>query len=190
MGFTPADPTDDLQATIVALYTENGSPDGTPLSPGQVGTAIAGTLSVLETEVAVIEGTDTPVFDDTPTATQRTESTTEATETVSVTPTKTTSVRWVYPTATNTHYQAPPPDNPPTQAPTLTWTLVPTDIPITPTDEPVQPTDTPIPPTEPPVAPTDTPVPPTSPPPPLEPTIKPNICKDDPSHRHYCTPSP
>ena len=189
MGFTPADPTEDLRATIVALYTENASQDGTPLSPGQVETAIAGTLSALETEAAVAEDTKTSVFHITPTATQGTSNTAEATETVSVIPTKTTSVRWVYPTATDTHYQAPP-GNPPTQVPMLTWTLVPTDTPIPPTDEPVQPTETPIPPTELPVAPTNTPVPPT--PPPSEPTDEPPVkCKDKP-HPNYptCVPDP
>jgi len=129
MAFTPTDPTDDLRATIVALYTENASQNGTPLSPGQVGTAIAGTLSALETEVAVVESTDTPVFVDTPTSTQGASNAAEATETVTITPTKTTSVRWVYPTATNTRHQAPPPSNPPTQAPMPTSTLVPTKTP-------------------------------------------------------------
>ena len=117
MAFTPADPMEDLRATIVALYTENASQNGTPLSPGQVEIAIAGTLSALETEVAVVESTDTPVFDYTPTSTQGASNAAEATETVTVTPTKTTSIRWVYPTATNTNYQAPP-GNPPTLAPT------------------------------------------------------------------------
>ncbi len=177
MAFTPADPTEYLRATIVALYTENASQNGTPLSPSQVEIAIAGTLSALETEVAVIEGTDTPVFDDTPTSTQGTSNATEATETVTVTPTKTTSVRWVYPTATNTNYQAPP-GNPPTQAPMPTSTLVPIDtqIPPLPTNMPVLPTNTPVPITPPPYEPTD------------EPSEK---CKEKP-HPNYptCVPDP
>ena len=158
MGFTPADPTDDLRSTIAALNTENAFQGGTPQSPGQVGTAVAGTLSVLETEVAEIERTGTPLFDDSPAATQRTESTTEANETVSVTPTKTTSVGWVYPTATNTPYQAPP-DNPPTQDPMPTFTLIPTNTQIPPllTNTPVLPTNTPVPITPPPSEPTDEP---------------------------------
>lgn len=174
MAFTPADPTEDLRATIVALYTENASQNGTPLSPGQVEIAIAGTLSVLETEVAVVEGA-TSVFDATATETEEIKSTPEATETVTVTPTKTTGVRLVYPTATHIHYQAPP-GNPPTQAPMPTSTLVPTDPPI--------------PPTEPPVAPIDTPVPPT--PPPSEPTDEPSEkCKEKP-HPNFptCVPDP
>lgn len=129
MAFTPTDPTDDLRATIVALYTESASQNGTPLSPGQVETAIAGTLSALDTETAVAEDTGMPVIYATPTPAQGTKNPPEATETVTITPTKTTSVRWVYPTATNTRHQAPPPDNPPTQAPMPTRTMVPTKTP-------------------------------------------------------------
>jgi serine/threonine protein kinase len=53
-------PTYDIQATVDALYTVNAPQFGTPQDPGYVDTVVAGTLSVLQTEMAEAEVDGSP----------------------------------------------------------------------------------------------------------------------------------
>jgi len=138
-------PRDDLEATIAVLYTENAPRGDATLPPGQVETAVAGTLSVLK-----LEANKTP----TPTLTE------EVTQFLS-TPSETLDMGFLLPTRTATVFvvlaiptrtkvsstSAPPPSTPTftltpifTPTPTLTFTLTLTLGPspmITPTWTPI-----------------------------------------------------
>ena len=111
-------PEEDLEATIAALYTENAPrEDDATLPPGQVETAVAGTLSVLQ-----FEANKTP----TPTLTEEVTqvlSTPSATLSVSLPmPTRTATVYVVLPSPTHTKIPATSTPPPPTHTPSFTRT--------------------------------------------------------------------
>jgi serine/threonine protein kinase len=122
----------DMQATVNALYTENAPLVGIPQEPGNVETAVAGTLSVLQTEMvdAELEGTPLETLMPsstyatvTPTATGATSSPTGTQYStpfqigISATPISTTSIPPTSIPPTSIPPTEPPPTEPP---PTLT----------------------------------------------------------------------
>ena len=114
-------PRDDLEATIAVLYTENAPRGDETLPPGQVETAVAGTLSVLNLEA---NRTPTPTL--TEEVTQFLSTPLETLDMGSLPPTRTATVFVVLPTPTRIKISStsapPPPTNTPasTLEPTLT----------------------------------------------------------------------
>jgi serine/threonine protein kinase len=123
----------DMQATVNALYTENAPLMGTPQDPGYVETVVAGTLSILQTEIADNESDGTPFETVIPSSTSATATptATEATSTltgtrystpfqigVSATPMPTTSI----PPTPVPPTPIPPTEPPPTHTPRPTKT--------------------------------------------------------------------
>jgi hypothetical protein len=169
----------DLMATVYALSTENAPGEGTAVAEGQIETAVhetlvaMGALSGKEDNGAVMDVKDTA----TPTRTS-----TAVVITSDLQPTAGAGHGGQVVQATPTHTSAPAGATATDAGPTATQLTPPTEAPtaVPPTSPPPSYTSTPVPPTPIP-APTD--VPP-------EPTIKPNQCKDDPGHPHYCTPVP
>jgi len=178
----------DLMATVNALSTENAPPAGTAMAVEQIETAVYGTLAAMdalqskENLGAVLEIKPTA----TPTTTLVYQSGTQSVpptgivsggQTDASTPTDSAPTGAI-PTSTSPA---------PTQVPSSTSTLPVLTIAPSSTFSPSD-----IPPSVTPASFTSTPVPPTSVPtevPPV-PTIRPNQCKDDPGHPHYCTPTP
>jgi serine/threonine protein kinase len=151
-----------FEATINALYTAN-APLGEDADPGQIQTAVAGTLSALETQTAS-EQTSTPI----PSSWSLLDIFRSETHTSTPTPTI-----WYYSTSTPTitpeegsggdASPTPTLENPPESTPTLEGTPAP---------------------------PTNTLPPPTPTPEPPDPTIDPSKCKE-PGHPIFgCTPTP
>ncbi len=167
---TSAQAAENLMATINALSTMIAQRPGETYAPGQVETAVAGTLiaaGVFPTPTSPDELSPTP----SPSATPGTSGTPVG-------------------RATRTRTRAAPPAGPPADTATMTSTesLVATETPagtLTMSDTPspassatsVSATATPVPP-----APTSTPAPPTP--------IPPEDCKQNPHHRNYCTLTP
>ena len=150
-----------FEATIAALYTANAPLSEDADDPGKIQTAVAGTLSALETQTAR-EQTSTP----TPTSWSILDIFRGETHTPTPTP-----IIWYYLTSTPTNTSEQGSGGEPTSTPT------PTD-----TSTPGEPTTT--------LAPTNTLPPPTSTPEPPNPTIDPSKCKE-PSHPIFgCTPTP
>lgn len=156
-----------FEATIAALYTAN-APLGEEADPGQIQTAVAGTLSALETQAAR-DGTSTP-----PSASW---SILDIFRNETSTSTSTATI-WYSLTSTPTRT----PDQGSGGEPT--YTLMPTD-----TSAPGEPTSTPAP-TDTIQPSTDTPVPPSSTAVPTDSPI--TNCKDraQPGENRYCTPTP
>lgn len=178
----------DLMATVYALSTENAPQEGTAMAAGQVETAVYGTLVALGAmpgklnQGAAFEvkatATPTPIPHSSVTASSQPTASGGAQGGQVGTATSTSSSPPAGPTATQTRSPSTTPP-PPTPIPS----------PIPPTSTPPSSTSTPVPPTAvPPTAVPPTAVPPTPIPP--EPTFRPNQCKDDPEHPHYCTPTP
>ncbi len=155
-----------FEATIDALYTAN-APLGDDADPGQIQTAVAGTLSALETQTAS-EQTSTPI----PTSWSLWD--VFQSETHTSTPTLT---NWFIPTSTPTAESGSGGEPTNTSTPTPEETQETTD-----TSTPGEPTST--------QAPTNTLPPPTPTPEPPDPTIDPNDCKKHPHQDNYCTPVP
>ncbi len=168
-GPNVADPTDDLRATIAVLYTQNAPREGTPQQPSSMQTAVAGTISVLEAQLAVAVGSNTPDIIATPTLTEGLEDSTDIPLRASNTPSTATPTHGFFPTSTHTEEPPPPPPPSPPPTPTLTSTPEPA---FTATEEP----DPTSPPPTPPPAPTKTPGP---------------KCKKNPNPNFpTCTPAP
>jgi serine/threonine protein kinase len=148
-------------ATISALYTANAPINTEDNNPGQVQTAVAGTLSVLETQAAR-EGTATPV------STSWSLLNLFSDETSTSTPTATI---WYYLTHTPTENSGSGSSH---DSPTPTPTPTPTNTPTpTPTATSQEPTSTQA------SEPTPTPKP-----------VNPSACNDKVGHPNYCTPTP
>lgn len=125
----------DIQATVNALYAENAPLAGISQDPGNVETAVAGTLSVLQTEMADTERDSTPLGTLIPSSTS-----------VTVTPTSTRATS----TPTRTQYSTPFRIGV-SATPIPTTSIPPTSVP------PNEPSPTEPPPTEPPPTPTPKP---------------------------------
>ena len=192
----------DLAGTISALSTEIARADGTPRSPGQIETAVAGTIMAAGVAGGGGESSPPPIL--TATATPQPSETLRAAGTRSATATQPrTSAGGSNPTATPTQTAVPTTPLSPTQTAVPTTPPTPTKTPLpmpsstntrTPTRTP-EPTftftpvrtNTPAPtatvPTPlPPPPPTATPIPP--------PPFDPKLCQSEPTHPHYCTPTP
>ncbi|MCJ7707260.1 MAG: hypothetical protein MUO38_06530, partial [Anaerolineales bacterium] len=167
----------DLVGTISALSTEIARADGTPLSEGQVATAVAGTIMAAGVAGGGVESAPPPIL--TATATPQPSETLRAAGTRRATATQQqTSAGGFNPAATPT--------------PTATTSSTPTDTSVAST--PLSPTQTAVPTTPP--APTRTPLPP---PPPTNtraptrtpvPTYPPTPTSTPKCHGHQCTPTP
>jgi serine/threonine-protein kinase len=184
----------DLVGTISALSTEIARADGTPLSEGQVATAVAGTIMAAgvaggggeSAPPPILTATATPQPSETvhtaatrrATATQQQTSAGEFDSTATPTPTATTSS-----TPTDTSVASAAPSSTQTSVPSTPLSPTQTAVPTT----PPTPTRTPLPPPPPTNtrAPTRTPVPTNTPRP-----IDPSHCRSDPGHHNYCTPTP
>jgi serine/threonine protein kinase len=200
---------DDLQGTISALSTSNALAMGDARSPGEVETAVSGTIAA---RGFAFPSNEAQPATSTPTATPSLSLTQPGfLPTLSKTPRPTAGGSDVL---TATSGSGGQPSNPP--GPSATSTLTPnvapsdtsvpaTDTAIPPTDTSVPPTTTSIPPSDTQVFPTSTAVPPTAtsvPPTPTRtrrptrtptpaPTIDPASCQyNRPGHYHYCTPVP
>jgi len=148
-----------FEATIAALYTAN-APLGEDADPGQIQTAVAGTLSALETQTTS-EQTSTPI----PTSWSLWDVFRSETHTSTPTPTI-----WYYSTNTPTAESGSggePPTN--TSTPTPEETLEPTAT----LEDPPEPTSPPD------ASPTPTPKP-----------VNPSACNDFVGNPNYCTPTP
>lgn len=163
-------PTLNFEATIQALYTENAPLAGLEESfPGQVETAVAGTMMALEAGSGEDGAEATPELDASPTQTSTGGAVAGFRSGASTPTTEAGGSSGGNPSATSSSASATP-------APTSAGTSAPTDIP--PTSPP---------PTSPP--PTDPPPPPTDPPPePTEEPVNKNCEKLPPSNPHYCGP--
>ncbi len=161
-----------FEATINALYTAN-APLGEDADPGQIQTAVAGTLSALETQTAS-EQTSTP----TPTSWSLLDIFKGETHTSTPTPTI-----WYFSTSTPTAESGSGGE------PTNTLSPTETSAPGEPTSTPA-PTNTHQPATDTPVPPTSTLPPPTPTPETPDPTIDPDDCKKHDQQTNYCTPVP
>jgi len=115
-------PGDNLEATIAALYTENAPRGGATLPPGQVETAVAGTLSVLK-----LQANKTPTPTLTEEVTQVLSTPSEILDMGSLMPTRTATVYVVLPTPTRKRISSTSTPPPPTHTPasTLEPTLTP-----------------------------------------------------------------
>lgn len=110
-------PRDDLEATIAVLYTENAPRGDATLPPGQVETAVAGTLSVLQLEA---NRTPTPTL--TEEVTQVLSTPSKTLDIGSPIPTRTATVYVVLPKATRTKIPSTSAPPPPTRTPAFTLT--------------------------------------------------------------------
>jgi hypothetical protein len=161
-----------FEATIAALYTANAPLSENADDPGQIQTAVAGTLSALETQTAS-EQTSTPI----PTSWSLLDIFRSETHTSTPTPTI-----WYYSTSTPT--KTPEQDS---GGESAVNTSTPTP------EEPLEPTPTLEDPPEPTPTLEGTPVPPTNTLPPPTPTPKPmnpSACNDKVGNPNYCTPTP
>jgi serine/threonine protein kinase len=178
----------DLMGTVYALATANAPGAGTVVSPGEVETAVAGTIAAMG---IFAQGTEIPTFapaaavaSPTPTGTLRLSDMTTSGLPIDSPPSSPTrssppsasSTPTPTPTATSGVGFTPTTGPSSTSAPSATDTPAPTAIP--------NPTDTPVPPTSTTAPPSATPRPPTSTP---GPTQTPRI-KCNPGHP--CTPTP
>jgi hypothetical protein len=118
--------TEDLRATINALYTANVPKTGTAWSPGQVETVVAETLSLLQTMEAATDAVDTHSAFQTKTALWQEPTQPDMTITPSETP-EPTSTYWYYFSPTPTRFWVRSPTASPT--PTVTKTPRPTRTP-------------------------------------------------------------
>jgi serine/threonine protein kinase len=158
-----------FEATINALYTANAPLSENADDPGQIQTAVAGTLNALETQTAS-EQTSTPI----PTSRSFWDVFQNETNTPTPTPTPTNGYYSIStPTAVSGSGGEPTNTSTPMPGETQESTEVPT---------PGEPTST--------LAPTNTLPPPTPTPEPPDPTIDPKDCKKHPHQNNYCTPVP
>ncbi|MEE9512967.1 MAG: protein kinase [Anaerolineales bacterium] len=161
-----------FEATIATLYTANAPLGEEAGDPGQIQTAVAGTLSALETQTAR-EQTSTPI----PTSWSLIDIFRSETRTSTPTPTI-----WYLSTSTPTKTsESGSGEEPPVSTSTST------------PGEPPEPTSTPGEPPEPTSTPGEPPEPtppPDDPPPPTPKPVNPNACSSDPEHQNYCTPAP
>ncbi len=171
---------DDLQGTISALSTSNALAMGDVRSPGEVETAVSGTITA---RGILLPSLDPLLAMGTPTATPSLELTQpDALALRTGTSSPTAGAGGGVPASSATPGRGGQPSNTPGSIATSTPTFgvgpsntpVPsTDTPIPPTPTSIAPMDTPVSPTSTSIAPTDTPIPPTSTPVPPTPTRTP-----------------
>jgi hypothetical protein len=182
---SPSATAQDLMATVYALSTELAPRRGTAVVEGQVETAVYGTLVAMgalpnkDTLGAALEAkptaTPSPTWTIVVAAGSGRGTTSGGDQDGSVVEATSTSAP---PSGEATSTKAAPTSTKAATSPATATSIPPSPIPST----------------APPPSFTSTPVPPTAVPPPTDvppaPTIKPNQCKDDPGHPHYCTPEP
>jgi serine/threonine protein kinase len=113
----------DLEATIAVLSTANAPREGTAVTPGQVQTAVAATLTAMSTDSSVIATEDSIA---TPEVTERTSASPTVTDVIQLDEGATSTVT-VSPTATPTEDTTPSTPGGPT--PTITVTMTQTQTP-------------------------------------------------------------